>query len=299
MKQFICIALLIQFIALKSLAQDAVVREFQLTASKEIKSLDSNGWKFSGSFNFNINQGSLANWAAGGEQNTLGINSILNYAVNFRKDKKTWDNYIDLAFGFQNATSFGSFRKTDDRIDLTSKYGHRLSKKWYAAGLINFNSQSLRGFIYTDSSRTKLSNFLAPGKLLVSVGFDFRPNSRFSVFVSPLTTRWLIKKDGDFYALEKFGVPAYKKMYNELGSYLTAKYQQPLAKWAIYTTRLDLFSNYKRNPQNVDLFFTNLLAMKFNKWLGSTLSLDMIYDDDVIKKVQIKEIMGLGLTLNL
>ena len=280
-------------------AQDATVKELQKDAGKEVKSAEKDGWKKGGTFILNINQGSLSNWAAGGEQNTLGINSILNYGINYRKGRNTWDNYFDLALGFQNATSYGRFRKTDDRIDITSKYGYQLSKKWYAAALVNFNSQSLEGYDYNTTPNTKISNFLAPGKLLFSLGADFRPNDKFSLFISPATTRWVFKNDPDFYNVTKFGVPAQKKVYNEIGAYLTAKYTQPLAKWATYTTRLDLFSNYKRNPQNVDVFFTNLLTMKFNKWLATNISVDMIYDDDVIQKVQLKEILGVGLTVKL
>ncbi len=278
-------------------AQDATVKDLQNAASKEVKSAEKDGWKKSGSFILNINQGSLQNWAAGGEQNTMGINTIFNYVINYRKDKNTWDNYFDLALGFQNATIFNRFRKTDDRIDITSKYGHQLAKKWYAAALVNFNTQALTGYNY--ETNTKISNFLTPGKLLLSLGMDYRPNDNFSVFLSPITTRWILKNDKDFYLVEAFGVPAGKKSYNEIGAYLTAKYNQPINTWATYTGRLDLFSNYKRNPQNVDVFFTNLLVLKFNKWLGSTVSLDLIYDDDVISKVQLKEIFGLGLTLKL
>jgi hypothetical protein len=280
-------------------AQDATVKGLQKEAGKEVKSTEKDGWKRAGTLIINLNQGSLSNWAGGGEQNTLGVNGIFNYGINFRRGKNTWDNYFDLALGFQNATSYSKFRKTDDRIDITSKYGRQVSKKWYAAALINFNSQALEGFNYTDSVNTKISNFLAPGKLLVSLGMDYRPSENFSVFISPITTRWIFKKDPDFYALNKFGVPAFSKSYNEIGAYLTAKYNVPLAKWATYTTRLDLFSNYKRNPQNVDVFFTNLLSMKFNKWLATNISVDIVYDDDIIKKTQLKEILGIGLTVKL
>lgn len=281
-------------------AQDATMKDLQAGAAKAIKSLDSNGWKKGGTFALNINQGSLSNWAAGGEQNTLGINGILNYNFNFRKGKNTWDNFFDLALGFQNATSFGRFRKTDDRIDITSKYGYQINKKWYAASLLNFNSQSLKGFDYsTTPNATKISNFLTPGKVLLSLGLDYRPDNSFSLFVSPVTTRWILKKDSSFYKIDKFGVPAFKKVYNELGAYLTAKYNKALSKWASYSGRLDLFSNYRRKPQNIDVLFTNLLTLKFNSWLGSTISLDMLYDDDVIKKTQIKEILGIGLTVKL
>ena len=284
---------------LKVKAQDAVVKELQINALKDIKPADSNGWSKSGTFILNINQGTLQNWSAGGEQNTFGINCIFNYNVNFRKDRNTWSNYFDLALGFQNATSFGSFRKTDDRIDITSKYGYQLNKTVYAALLANFNSQSIKGFDYSTSPATKISNFLPPGKMLVSVGFDYRPDETFSLFISPLTTRWVTKLDKSFDSLAKFGVPAFKKTYTEVGAFATVKFSKALNKWARYTGRVDFFSNYRRKPENIDVFFTNLLSMKFNKWLGTTLSLDMIYDDDVIKKTQLKEILGIGLTIKL
>jgi len=297
MKQTLLAALLVA--ATAATAQDATVKGLQKDAGKEVKSAEKDGWKKSGTFLLNVNQGALSNWAAGGEQNTLGVNGILNYGINFRRRKNTWDNYINLALGFQNATSYNKFRKTDDLIDVTSKYGYQVAKKWYAAALVNFNSQSLEGFKYTDTLNTKISNFLAPGKLLISLGMDYRPDEHLSVFISPISSRWIFKQDPDFYALDKFGVPAFKKVYNEIGAYITAKYNKPLAKWATYVGRLDLFSNYKRNPQNVDLYFTNLLTMKFNDWLGTTISVDMIYDDDIIKKTQLKEILGIGLTLKL
>ncbi|MFN8242807.1 MAG: DUF3078 domain-containing protein [Ferruginibacter sp.] len=280
-------------------AQDGTVKDMKATASKEVKSNEKDGWKRGGIFSLNINQGTLSNWAAGGEQNTLGINALFNYGINFRKGKNTWDNYFDLAIGFQNATSFGRFRKTDDRIDITTKYGRQLTKKLYYGLLVNFNSQSMPGYDYTTTPNTKISNFLTPGKLLLSPGFDFRPNSDFSLFVSPATVRWIFKSDKSFYALNKFGVDSAKKSYTEIGAYLTAKYTKAFTRWATYTGRLDLFSNYRHNPGNVDVLFNNLLTMKFNKWLATNLSVDILYDDDILKKTQLKEILGIGITIAL
>jgi hypothetical protein len=71
------------------------------------------------------------------------------------------------------------------------------------------------------------------------------------------------------------------------------------SKWAIYNCRLDLFSNYERKPQNVDLLMNNLLSLKFSKAFATNISLDLIYDDDVIKRLQLKEILGVGLTLKI
>lgn len=280
-------------------AQDRYLKELNKINSRQFKSLDSNGWSLNGNFILNLNQGALSNWAAGGEESVLGINGIFNYTINARENRITWDNVIDLAMGFQNATSFGKFRKIDDRIDVTSKTGYQISKKWYTGVLFNFNSQALVGYAYSDTSDTKISSFLTPGKILISPGFDYKPGSRFSFFISPVTIKWVLKNDQDFFNMAKFGVDSARKANTELGAYFTAIAKLPIAKWATFTSRLDLFSNYKRKPENIDLLMTNLLTMKFNKTLATNLSLDLIYDDDVIKRLQVKEILGVGLTVKL
>lgn len=282
-----------------SYSQDPTVKELQTAGTKAIKSLDSNGWKKSGTFILNINQGALSNWVAGGEQNVLGVNTIINFALNYRHNRHTWDNYLDAAFGVQNATSFERFRKIDDRVDLTSKYGYQLSQHWYAGFLVNFNSQLLPGYDYSVEPNKKISNFLTPGKIILSPGFDYKTANRFSFFISPISARWILKVDPDFYNMSRFGVDSASKANFEAGAFLSAKYIAPFTKWATYTGRIDLFSNYLRNPQNVDLFMTNLLTMKFTKIFATNLSLDLIYDDDVLGRLQVKEILGIGLTVKL
>jgi hypothetical protein len=298
MKKIILSFILVSILCL-SQAQDRSVKEMQVIGTKAFKSLDSNGWNKVGTFIFNINQGTLSNWAAGGEQSVLGINWIFNYALNLRSERNTWDNGFDIALGFQNATSFGKFRKIDDRIDITSKYGFQISKKGYLGILTNFNSQALAGYDYSDTPNTKISSFLTPGKILLSPGFDYKPNNKFSFYISPLTIRWVLKNNPAFFNSSKFGVDSAQKVNTELGAFFTAKASLKLAKWATYNSRLDLFSNYKRKAQNVDLLMNNLLTMKFNKILSTNISLDLIYDDDVIKRLQVKEILGVGLILKL
>jgi len=299
MKRIIAIVSVFWISLLSVFAQDPTVKDLQAAASKPPKPAEKDGWTKNGIFSLNINQGALSNWAAGGEQSTFGINGLLNYNVNYRKGKNTWDNYFDIALGFQNATSYNLYRKTDDRIDITSKYGRQISKNWYASFLMNFNTQALAGYNYTDTINTKISNFMTPGKLILSPGFDFKPNKDFSLFISPIAARLVFKSDGYFYNVSKFGVDSAKKINAEFGAYITAKYSKAFNSWATYTGRLDLYSNYLHNPENIDILFNNLLSLKFNKWLGVNLSVDILYDDDVLKKTQLKEILGIGLTLKL
>jgi len=293
------LSLAITSLFLQARAQDGTIKQIQTESTKEIKSIDSNGWKKSGTFILNLSQGALSNWAAGGENSTLGINGIFNYSINLRSGRNTWDNNFDMALGYQNASSFSQYRKIDDRIDITSKYGHQLTQHWYAALLFNFNSQFLQGYDYSTTPYTKISNFLTPGKIILSPGMNYKTASRFSFFISPIALRWVLKIDEDFFNVSKFGVDSAKKSNKEFGAYVTVTYKADISKWATYTGRLDLFSNYKRNPENVDFLMNNLLTMKFNKIFAANLSLDLIYDDDVIKRLQVKEILGIGITAKL
>jgi hypothetical protein len=282
-----------------SYSQDRTVRELLIVSTRPIESLDSNGWKLKGTFILNMNQGALSNWVAGGEENVLGVNSIFNYAINFRHNKHTWDNYFDLALGFQNATSFGKFRKIDDRIDVTSKYGYLINHHWYLGLLTNFNSQTLPGYDYSGKPNQKISNFLTPGKIILSPGLDYKTANRFSLFISAVTVRWVLKNDPYFFYQAKFGVDSARKVNTEFGAFVTAKFSASLARWVTYSSRIDLFSNYKRNPENIDVLMNNLLTMKFTRIFATNLTLDLIYDDDVIKRLQIKEILGIGITVKL
>jgi hypothetical protein len=289
MKKLIAAAVITAMTATTSFSQDQTVKALQADANKAIKKdpadTSTKAWKKGGLFNMNFGQTSLSNWAAGGDKLSLNINSLLNLHAFYAKNRDSWDNSLDLALGFVKTTSLGN-RKSDDRIDLLSKYGYKLSNigKWYASGLFNFRTQFAPGFTYPSPTvSVKNSQFLSPAYLLLSLGLDYKPNSNFSVFISPLTSRWVIVKDeivpgqkGGFY-----GVPVGKTVNNEIGAFLSANYMKEIVKNITYKSKLDLFSNYKRNPQNVDLFMTNLLSANIFKGISANIGLDLIYDDDV------------------
>jgi Protein of unknown function (DUF3078) len=262
-------------------------------------------WKTGGIYNLNFNQAALSNWAAGGDNSALSLSTLLSVYAFYADGKKSWDNSLDLAYGIVNTTSLGT-RKSDDRIDLVSKYGYDLGKKWYLSGLVQFRSQFAAGYNYPDANTKVLtSNFLAPAYVLQSIGMDYKPNDRFSLFLSPITARELIVHNDSLAAVGAFGVDSGKKFRFELGAFVSINYTANISKTAIYKTKLDLFSNYLHNPQNIAANWTNILAVKVTRLISMNLTLNMIYDNDVKStrkdgtaggpKVQIQEVMGIGL----
>ena len=273
-----------------------------------------NGWQRSGIFNINMTQVNLTNWAAGGFSSVSGI-AMFNGTANWKKDHKAWDNSLILAFGGQHIHNGSGPQKTDDRIELNSKYGYELKKSLYLAGVFQFRSQFTEGF---NADGDRISNFLAPGYALLGVGLDYRPSENFTVFFSPLTARMIIMNDKTLFGgstdpdLRVYGVKNGSTTELEVGGYVRMQYKRELAKNITFLTRGDLFSNYLRNPQNIDVTWETLWTFKVNEWFAATLNTVLIYDHDTnLPKVnpeglpytgpatQFKQTLGIGLSFKL
>lgn len=300
--------MMICYVSFHAVAQDQTVKGLKTDSERSIKKDPADTaqkvWKKGGQYGLNIAQGSLSNWAAGGDDFSLSINSVLNLFAFYKKGKHSWDNTLDFNLGYVNTTSLGS-RKNDDRLDILSKYGYALGPKWNVSGLVNFRSQLFDGYTYTETSRTFSSTLLSPAYVLVSPGFDYKPNADLSIFISPITSRWTIVLDDTLSNRGDYGVEPGKHSRNEMGAFASVNYLKTFNKIITYKGRLDLFSNYKGKAKNVDLFFTNVLNVKLNKILSLTYSLDMIYDDDVRlfgptekgARMQLKSMLGAGVLL--
>jgi hypothetical protein len=294
---------------LLSQAQDEKVRRLRDESARNIKKIEDTldvAWRRGGVFSTTLSQGTLRNWAAGGDDFSLSINTLLSLYVFYKEGRRSWDNTFDFAFGYVNTTSLGA-RKNDDRIDFLSKYGYAVSPKLNVATLFNFRSQLLKGYSYpTDSTRVLTSDFLSPANLLLSVGLDYKPADAFSIFFSPVTARLVVVSDDTLAAKGSYGVEPGTNSKTEFGAFVTAAYLREFNPIVSYKSRLDLFSNYRHNPKNIDIFWTNLLAVKLTKAFSVSWNVDLIYDDDVrifgekanAPATQLKSIVGAGLMLN-
>lgn len=294
-------------ISVSGFSQDQTVKGFQETVAKKAKKVDLDSgmvWKKGGVFNFNLGQGSQSNWSAGGDDFSFSINTYLGVFAFYKKGRYNWDNTLDLNYGLVNTTSLGT-RKNDDRIDFLTKVGYELRPKLSVSTLLNFHSQFSKGYSYSGpDSKELLSNIMAPGYLLFSLGLDYKPVEGLSIFVSPVTARWTFVLDDSLSAKGAYGDPG-DKVKNEMGAFASINYLKDITKTITYNGRLDLFSNYAHNPQNVDVMMNNKFTAKLSKALSASLALDLIYDDDVklfgknndSPGLQLRSLIGVGLAV--
>lgn len=267
---------------------------------KDYASKDTSFWTYGGILNIGGNQGLLHNWAAGGELASLTVNGIFNGFATYAKGNNVWANNLDLNYGLNYAYSYSFIpRKTDDRIDFTSRYGRKLadSSNFYLSGLFNFKSQFTRGYDYSIPEWRDMptSNFFSPAYFTLAPGFEYRKGNSLSVFLSPVAARMTVadtaytnrRKEG------AFGIPYGKTSRFEFGAYFSARYLVDISKTISFRTRLDLYSNYlakdvkdstgtvvrKDNPGNITVLSDNLINFKFNKHLNVSVGLVLMYDN--------------------
>jgi hypothetical protein len=290
-------------------------------AEKKIRTLNTDtimGWKKGGVAGLNFAQTSLTNWAAGG-QNSLSINGFLSAFANYKQGKSSWDNSLDLGYGLLKQGIDDYFTKTDDKIDISSKYGREAFKNFNYAILLNFKTQMSPGYKYPDTEN-KISDFFAPAYLLLAAGLDYKPNQYFSAFISPLSAKFTFVADQDLSDAGAFGVTPGETSRGEIGGYFRTIYSRgdftnEVLKNVAFTTKLDLFSNYADNPQNIDVSWEILVALKVNKFLSVNFNTHLLYDENILVPVdrngngifesteapgprtQFKEILGVGFSL--
>src|SRR5574344_578720 len=184
-------------------------------AAEKNDSIKSN-WTLGGITSLTFNQVSLKNWAAGGKNSMAGTFLFKTFA-NYKDDKKTWDNVLDLGYGMTKYTG-EDVQKSEDKIYLSSQFGYNATaNKLFYSALLDVKTQFAEGYKYTDKDTTRISDIFAPAYINFSVGMLYKPTTWFSMYLSPLTSKFTIVTDT---VLSKtYGLDAGKKFKAEYGAY--------------------------------------------------------------------------------
>ena len=261
---------------------------------------DTIAWKKKLNFSLNLNQASFSsNWKAGGI-NAFGFNTLFNYKANYKEGRISWDNDIDLAFGFVNNSGLG-YRKTIDRIYLDTKYGYDISKNWALFTSLNFLTQFAKGYNYPDDDSEQLiSDILAPAFITGAVGLEYHPVDYFKVRIAPLAPRITIVQDPTRFTRtvgpEPYGVDSTETVrYEWLGFQLMAEFDKKIYENINLKWRYVMFANYetleaRRLDHRLDL---DLIA-KVGKYINVGLGGILLYDYDQDTGAQLSQVFSIG-----
>jgi hypothetical protein len=252
-------------------------------------------WKKGGFIGLNFTQVNLSQWAPGGE-NSMALASNVNLYANYAtKDRIEWANSLDLTYAMIKSGS-EKLRKSDDRIELNSKFGKKLTDKWLLSFLLNFKSQFAPGYNYPNDS-ILISEFFSPAYLTLAVGFTYKPVDYFEIFISPATAKFTFVNNKTLSNFGAYGVDSGKTMRTEVGAYLNIKFEKEVLKNVTLLSRLELFNNYDGdyNGKQIDVNWITTINMKINDYLNASFNTNVVYDSDIIQRTQFKEMLGVGL----
>ena len=188
-------------------------------------------WSCSGVVGLNASATGLVNWAAGGNNNVNGV-AFGKVRLLYSGDNLSWESNLNLEYGLSYIDQKNdAFQKSSDVIDFNTKLGWQFHKAWYLTASAGFKSQFAFGRAYdgTEAADPIISKFLSPSYTDISLGIDWKPNSIFSLYLSPVAGKITTAYVGDAVEAanpglrqqmqEKYATWVYSKEANADGTY--------------------------------------------------------------------------------
>lgn len=264
-------------------------------------------FKFYGNTRFNFNQAYFSNWISGGES-ALTLLYGLDYYFNY-SDRKglVWDTNLLLSLGTTYISGSKYLKKADDRFEINSLVGKQINTYWNYSGFLNFKTQLLPGFkFFTQEGieqRERVSQFLSPAILQGGLGFYYKKNQDLWLNLSPVSARVIIVSkrftnslsEGETY----FGVEANKRSKFFFGALISGFFKKEIMNNIIWENKYSFYVNYLEKTKNIDFDWNSNMRFKVNSKISGNFILHLLYDDDLIGKLQVRELLGLGVNIDL
>jgi hypothetical protein len=122
----------------------------------------------------------------------------------------------------------------------------------------------------------------------------WKKSDNLKVNFAPATSKMTLVMDDALSAAGAYGVNPGESFRYEIGLAVNGYYKLNLMKNISMENILGLYSNYLDHPENVDVDYQMNLVMSVNKYISANLGLHLLYDDNALQDLQVKEVFGLG-----
>ena len=244
----------------------------------------------------------------GGGTNNFSGTLKFDYEWEYRDKGWDWLTNVESAYGLAKYKNAPFARKIDDRILIQSIVGKEFTKNLSFSAFFNFTSQLGNGYKYkkdpnNNEIRELTTRIFSPAYFQLGSGFLWKKDETLWVNYSPIATRLILvskKFTQDLTGNNTyFGVLPNKSSRYELGANLTFHSEGDLLENIKYKQDLKLFSNYLEEASNIDLDYLLQIEVDINPFLSTQLIFQLIYDDNAISRLQVREVFGVGVQLKL
>lgn len=261
-----------------------------------------------GNIQFTVNQSFFSNWIPGGES-ALAAHFLFDYGITYKNGNgMLWDNEVTCSLGGSYVSGSGGIKKADDQFIWNSLVGFNRKKlRWNFSIFHSLKTQMLSGYQYStqqgQEAKTKESSFFSPGVIQLGLGVYRIKAGKSRINFSPLTAQIVFINKAlaaEFKPNQSyFSVPPGKSSQGYFGTSLNGYYRTEIWENISLDYRYDFYANYLEEFSNIDFKQSITLNFKINRYISCTLNAEFIYDDDLFPDLQVKEIFGLGLNLDI
>lgn len=261
-------------------------------------------WKQERKLGVLINQSSFDNWLAGGVNSFSGTINF-DYDLFYHNENWAWTTTLDAALGYAKTQGNEYLSKTEDQLEFNSLLERKSVRTWNFATSFNIKTQNAPGNVFVDQEggieRIKTSGFFSPAYMRLGAGLSFKDEEKIAIQFNPLTVRLIVVDEFFTQNLAPdesyFGVAADKTTRWEAGAAIALQSKLILMKNVELKNQLFLVANYLQEAKNIDLDYTVTLDMKVNEYLSAMLEVQLLYDDNALADLQLRQVFGLAVSL--
>jgi hypothetical protein len=254
---------------------------------------DTSNWTLGGGLGLDLSGLGIVNPRLGAGDNRLGFGGLVNFFANQKRSKDFWNNNAALQLA---AVRIGGadkdFQKNLDILRIGSRYGYNILKdKLFLAIDGTAETQVLPtyvGNVIRGEEDDLLSDFIAPLRIAVAPGLDFKPSPHLSFFFAPASLNFIYVGNDSLAALvgQPLGNEAGKNNRVQLGYTAKAQYVNKYFNDRVaFSSKIGWFADY-RQSLNGNMLWQNAMSINIFKGLALEVFGDMFYDHFTLVQVE-------------
>ena len=277
-----------------------------VAAAQDDPLTEEEGWRSDLAASLAASQSAFSNWQEGGV-NALAATSALEGSFSRILGRVRQDHEMRFAFGVLKQDTL-DVRKAEDQIRLASAVLYNAGGPFEPTFSADLRTQFAAGFdynpaadkypalVYAPGQQLKVSDFFSPAFLTQSLGMTWDPKPFFRA-------RFGLGLKETVVGIERLR-PVYGNRLDqavrvESGLDALLRFQKEVLENVTFRSRLTSFYAFQGFDEAPDVLWENGLVMKINSLLNVTVEGALLYDADVSRDVQLKEVVQLGIAYQL
>ena len=271
-------------------------------------------WSKGAKFQVHASQNYISsNWYKGGESNLAMTMYAMGYFNYDNRKGLQWDNKAEWKLGLYGmaSDSLRWLRVNEDLLRFNSKLGYKAFKNFYYTAELDVQTSLFN--TYKSNTYIRTSGPFSPIRMNLSLGMDYKWKSVVSVFVSPLSYKFVYVadmrcKDGvlpDEDIAHQVGITDGTRMSNQLGALVRTDFDYDFNESIGMEVHFSFFGNYFGRIKGVEVGCEVIGNFKINRFLSAKVSLYPRYDSTTVPadggkpKMQFHELISLGFNYKL